>query len=66
MNPRYAGQGTGMDASTLAKRGNTSVLVRAALGTGAQVRFVAGGPGSPGGNGRAPAHGVGTLLRYAD
>src|SRR4051812_26928759 len=36
------------------------VLVRAALGTGAEVRFVGGGTE------QAPAHGVGALLRYAD
>jgi len=42
------------------------VLVRAALGTGAEIRFVAGGAGVPGGNGQAPAHGVGALLRYVD
>jgi len=36
------------------------VLVRAALGTGADVRFVGGGTE------QAPAHGVGALLRYAD
>jgi hypothetical protein len=36
------------------------VLVRAALGTGAEVRFVGGGLE------QAPADGVGALLRYAD
>jgi hypothetical protein len=36
------------------------VLVRAALGIGADVRFVGGGTE------QAPAHGVGALLRYAD
>jgi peptide subunit release factor 1 (eRF1) len=36
------------------------IVVRAALGTGANVRFVAGGTG------QAPADGVGALLRYAD
>src|SRR5947209_8523802 len=36
------------------------VLVRAALGTGAVVRFVGGGME------QAPTEGVGTLLRYAD
>ena len=35
-------------------------LVRAALGTGADVRFVGGGTE------QAPAHGVGALRRYAD
>jgi len=42
------------------------VLVRAAMGTGADVRFIGGGPAAPGGNGQSPAHGVGALLRYAD
>jgi hypothetical protein len=36
------------------------ILVRAALGTGADVRFVGGGTE------QAPAQGVGALLRYAD
>jgi peptide subunit release factor 1 (eRF1) len=36
------------------------VLVRAALGTGAEVRFVRGGME------QAPTDGVGALLRYAD
>jgi hypothetical protein len=36
------------------------VLVRAALGTGADIRFVGGGIE------QAPADGVGALLRYAD
>ena len=36
------------------------VVVRATLGTGADVRFVAGGTDS------SPTDGVGALLRYAD